>query len=207
MATDNIIAGTLTVAGLTNVGVTALTGLTTSTGIITTTAGVAAGTALVVGGRAGTNTTTQGITNSVNTPQDFTNLAVTIPAGTVASGRRLRVRWHGEVTVWGSGTLNIQIFIGSTAIVSSGPTVVAANNKFMGEFVLNAPSAAGAAAVCYGWGLSVVPAGAAFVVNQTGNGGQALATNGALVVKATATWNTTASDSTATLDVFSVDIL
>ena len=207
MSTANVVDGTITCTGLTCTGATVLTGLTVGGGTITTTLGVAGGTALVVGGRAGTNTTTQGITNSVSTPQDFTNLAVTIPAGTLASGRRIRIRWHGEVTAWVSGTLNIQIIIGSTALATSGATVVAANNKFMGEFVLNAPSAAGAAAVCYGWGLSVIPAGAVFVVNQTGNGGQALATNGALVVKATATWYNTANDSTVTLDVFSVDIL
>ena len=208
MSTANVVDGTITCTGLTCTGATVLTGLTVGGGTITTTLGVAGGTALVVGGRAGTNTTTQAISNTVNTEQFFDNLAVTLPANTLALGRRVRVRWHGETTVdSGADTLTIKIYIGSTAIVTTAAVNTAANNKFVGEFVMNAPSAAGAAALCFGWGMYTDPAATAFNVAQNANGGTALATNGALVVRASATWSATTATNTVVLDVFSVDIL
>ena len=73
--------------------------------------------------------------------------------------------------------------------------------------IANAPSAAGAAALCFGWGMYTDPAAAAFNVAQNANGGTALATNGALVVRASATWSATTATNTVVLDVFSVDIL
>lgn len=208
MATDNIFAGSITCAGLTNTGTTSLSGAVVITGSLSTTMGVISGTNLVVGGRAGTNTTTQAISNTVATEQFFDNLAVTLPANTLALGRRVRVRWHGEATVdSGADTLTIKIYIGSTAIVTTAAVNTAANDKFVGEFVMNAPSAAGAAALCFGWGMYTDPAATAFKVAQNANGGTALATNGALVVRASATWSATTATNTVVLDVFTVDIL
>lgn len=198
--TGAVTAPSLVVSGTMSVGAI------TTTGRLTTTDGVTSGTARTVGGTAYAQTTPTTVTNTVSTEQTF-GTGYTMPASTLKAGSRMRIRLHGEVTASaGTDTLTVKLYIGTTAVWTSSAVNTSANDKFSATFELVSTAAPGASVATYGVGTGVDPAATTLTLVQTGNGGLALATNAAQVIKVTGTWSATTATNTATLDLFTVEI-
>lgn len=185
-------------------GVTA-TGAVTSTGAVTTTQGVSSGTALVVGGR-GDSFTADG-SSLTGTTSETVLKSKSIPANTLASGRRLRVWFLVRVTAdAGATTLTVRLRLGpttltGTALIASTAVDTSADHICCGWFTLTAQAAAGATAACRGFGSFQQPGAAGgnmvSAVLGTGGVGANFATNGALLLELTGQWS--AADANACL--------
>ena len=107
------------------------------------------GASMTVGGALYCASTVATLTNTATAEAYFGN-TYTLPASTLTAGKRIRVRWHGEVTASaGTDTLTIKVYVGSTVIVTTAAVDTALNDKFQGNFELVASAAPGASVACY----------------------------------------------------------
>ena len=196
---DLTVSGDATVAG--NLSVT---------GALTTNDGVASGADRVVGGRHSLITAAgSSLTNST----DETVLAsATIEANTLKAGTQLLCRFKARVTADnGATTLTARLRIGTavlggTALVASAATDTSSGDLFIGQFLLTARAAPGAAAECVGSGMFCQPAAAGGAMVAANLNATNFATNGALIIGITGEWN--AADANAVqAEEFSVEII
>ena len=180
-------------------------------GRITTTDGVASGTAKVVGGRAYSAVAANdnllasaGGSAHVDFAQTYS-----IPASTLKANSVLRI--SGSVAcdqADGTDTLEIKLYIGSTTlmtITAFDPSAVTDFANF--EFELVARAAPGATASCVGKGRWVTSDNGTLIHGAAIMAATNLATNGALIVKASAKWSSTTALTNARLETLNVDIV
>lgn len=183
----------------------------TCTGRITTTDGVASGTARIVGGQV-----KEGVSASdtllasagASAAADFAT-TYSIPANTLKSGTRLRVRALVRVSdASGSDTLTVNLVLGSTTLIST--TAVnpgATTDLHIVEFEITSRAAASAASSLVGSGRWITNTGGTIAHGTGLLGATNFATNGALTLKSQATWSSTTASTAATLEQFSVDVV
>ncbi len=178
---------------------------------LTTTDGVASGTAKVVGGQAyGAVSASDNLLASAGAGAhvDFAQ-TYSIPASTIKSGTHIKIRSHVNITdASGTDTLEVKLYIGATTLV----TTTAFDPDAAADFVI---------ADCDLWSREAPSADSALVgrctfLTEDGTtqvaGGSILATtdlatNGALVVKASAKWSATEANTNARLEALDVEIL
>ncbi len=183
----------------------------TLTGRATTTDGVASGTARIVGGqiKEGVSASDTLLASAgASAAADFATTCV-LPANILKSGTRVRVRALVRVSdASGTDTLTCALLLGSTALIAT--TAVnpgATTDLHILEFEITSRAAASAASSLVGSGRWVTNTGGT-IANGTGLlGATNFATNGALTLKAQATWSSTTANTAATLEQFSVDIV
>lgn len=178
---------------------------------ITTTDGISAGTAKVVGGRAYIKTdSTDAVTaaTSNGSPVDFAS-TYSIPANTLGLGSLTKIR--GSVAVTndsGSDTLIITVYIGGTTLMATTAFDPSAATDFVYfEFDLISRAAAGATAAHVGRGHWVTSDNGTLVHGAAILASTNLATNGALVVKASATWSSNTASTSCNLETLDVEII
>lgn len=182
-----------------------------ATGRITTTDSVASGTTRIVGGQA-----KEGVSASdtllasagASAAADFAT-TYSIPANTLKSGTRLRVRVLVRVSdASGSDTLAVGIVLGSTVLIlSTAVNPGATTDLHIVEFEITSRAAASAASSLVGSGRWITNTGGTIAHGTGLLGATNFATNGALALKAQATWSSTTASTAATLEQFSVDVV
>ena len=185
--------------------------LTTVSTRLSTTDGVASGTVKVVGGRAYNKTTATDAVTAVASNNAHVDFASTysIPADTLKLGSLAKIRGSVLVTdASGTDTLEIKLYIGGTTLVTTTAFDPDAANDFVSfEFDLVSRAAAGAAAAHVGRGRWVTSDGGTLVHGAAILGSTNLATNGALIVKASAKWSSNTASTSANLETLYVEIL
>lgn len=188
-----------------------LAGTQAFTGRITTTDGVTSGTARVVGGRAYSNVAASDAVTAVASNGNHVDFANTysIPASTLGINSVTRIKGMVRVTdASGTDTLEIKLYIGGTTLLTTTAFDPDAAADFVSfEFELVSRAAAGAAASHVGMGRWVTSDGGSLVHGAAILAPTNLATNGALVVKASAKWSSNTASTSATLEILNVDII
>ncbi len=171
---------------------------------LTTTDGVAAGTARVIGGRAGVSVADSTTIVGNGAAQTF-DVSYSIPASTLKSGSTVRV-WVGvrRIAINGADTAVVAVRVGGTTYVSSPAVAAAAGDRCYAQLCLTARAAPGAAVTVVGIGCAGWSTAAA--IQLAGGGSAALATNGALAVDVQITMAANAGN-TAALETFVVDVV
>lgn len=178
---------------------------TTLTGRLTTTDGVASGDARVVGGNAYTKTTS---TTVSGTAAETTIGSHSLPANTIKLGTQVRVRGALHVTGnVGADTVVIKLKLGSTAILTTASLTMVADDVAVFDAVITGQAAPAASAA--------VTASARMTASQAGTAASIAkvpavanyATNGALVVSATAQWSSSSGTDSLTCTEFAVDVV
>ena len=138
--------------------------------------------------------------------------SATIEANTLKAGTQLLCRFKARVTADnGATTLTARLRIGTavlggTALVASAATDTSSGDLFIGQFLLTARAAPGAAAECVGSGMFCQPAAAGGAMVAANLNATNFATNGALIIGITGEWN--AADANAVqAEEFSVEII
>lgn len=180
-------------------------------GRITTADAVASGDYRVVGGRvysavsaADNLLASAGAGAHVDFAQTYS-----IPANTLKANSILKIK--GSVAVSnadGTDTLELKLYIGATTlmtITAFDPSAVTDFANF--DFDLVARAAPGAAASCVGMGKWVTSDNGTLIHGAAILAATNLATNGALVVKASAKWSSTTASTNARLEMFNVEIV
>lgn len=206
------VGGTLTVDGAqTLTGATTFTAAAVFNGGLTTLGGVASGASRTVGGRvyngvsaADNLLASAGASAHVDFAQTYS-----IPANTLGQGVALKIRYHVLVTdASGTDTLETKLYIGSTTLMTTTAfDPDAANDWVQGEFLLVPRAAAGATASCVGQGRWTSSDGGSLVHGVSLLGATNLATNGALIVKASAKWSSTTASTNARLETLFIEII
>lgn len=131
-----------------------------------------------------------------------------IPANTITVGTRVRIRAMVRVSnASGTDTLSVVLLIGAQALVTTTAVDPGATTDFhILEFDLVGRAVPGATASCVGYGqwktnTGGTEAGAHAILAPTD-----LATNGALVVSATATWSSNTASTACLLEYLRVEI-
>lgn len=178
---------------------------------VTTTDGVSSGTARVVGGRAYVKTTLTDAVTAATSNGNHTDFASTysIPANTLGLGSVTKIRGLVRVTdASGTDTLEIKVYIGATTLLTTTAfDPDAANDLVRFEFMLTSLAAAGATAAHVGEGVWVTSDGGSLVHGVASLASTNLATNGALVIKASAKWSSNTASTSANLDSLYVEII
>lgn len=208
---NQVYAATLAVSGAVEVGSFNSDGAVDVEGRLTTADGVASGTARVVGGRAYNAVSaadnllaSAGASAHVDFAQTYS-----IPASTLGLASALRIKYHVLVTdASGTDTLETKLYIGGTTLMTTTAfDPDAANDFVMGEFLLVPRAAAGATASCVGQGRWTSSDGGSLVHGVAILGATNLATNGALIVKASAKWSATTASTNARLESLFVEVI
>lgn len=187
MATDNIFAGSITCAGLTNTGATGLSGTVAITGRATTTDGVTGGTARVIGGRAFST-----LADSAAIPQaaaGYVSFGQTysIPASTLKAGSVLKIRAVVRITTLlnAAATFQSKLQLGGTdLVISAESTGGAVGTRCFLDGVLTFRGAPGAAVEAAGVSTAIWTSTTGTVTTSPGAAAAVptFATNGALIV-------------------------
>lgn len=183
----------------------------TATGRITTADSVASGTARIVGGqiKEGVSASDTLLASAgASAAQDFATTCV-LPANTLKAGTRLRVRALVRVSnASGTDTLTCALLLGSTSLIATTAVDPGATTDIhILEFEITARAAPAAAASCVGSGRWITNTGGTIAHGTGLLAATNFATNGALTLKAQATWSATTANTAATLEQFSVDIV
>lgn len=186
-------------------------GNTAVTGQLTTTDGVASGTVKRVGGSAfvGVSATDTLLASAgASAHVDFAQ-TYSIPANTLRQGTILRIRGLVRVTdASGTDTLEVKVYLGGTTLMTTVAFDPDAADDFVAfEMDIVARAAPGAAASCYGAGSFVTEDGTTQVQTLVNMNPTNFATNGALIVKASAKWSATTANTACRLELFNVEII
>ena len=140
---------------------------------------------------------------------------VTIPASTLNSGQRIRVKANVRVTnASGTDTLTCKVKIGSTDLIST--TAVdpgAAGDSHQLEYELTVRADAGAAVSCQGYGKTVTNTGGTLAhgakcgADGASSGAEFnLATNGDLIIAVSGKWSSNTASTSARLENLTVEV-
>ena len=192
-------------------GAQTIAGAKSYTGRQTTTDGVASGTARVVGGRAYANVAAADNVTAVasnNAHVDFAN-TYSIPASTLNANSVTRIQCSVRVTdASGTDTLEVKLYIGGTTLVTTTAfDPDGAGDHVNIDFTLVSRAAAGASAEHVGMGRWTTLDGSTTATGSVVLAPTNLATNGALVVKASAKWSSNTASTSARLEILNVDIV
>lgn len=176
----------------------------------TTTDGVSSGTARVIGGRAYSNVAAADNVTAVasnNSHVDFAN-TYSIPASTLKAGSLTKIRAMIRVTdASGTDTLETKLYIGGTTLLTSTAFDPDAAGDFaLLEFDLVSRAAPGAAVEHVGFGRWTTLDGSSLARAEVILAPTNLATNGALIVKASAKWSSNTASTSARLEILNVEI-
>ncbi len=133
-----------------------------------------------------------------------------LPAGTLVAGSVVRIKAMVYATdITGTDTLEVKLYFGGTTLLTStavDPTVI--GDFVLMEFEITSRAAASAASSCAGVGTWRSNVGSGTQVH-----GSAIltptnfATNGAIIIKASAKWSSTTANTNARLAHLTVEIL
>lgn len=162
------------------------------------------------GGQIGTLTATgTPLTNSV---AETVLTAVSVPAGKLSRGSRVRISYKARVTANnGATTLTVRLRMGPTTLVGTILATTAAvdtnvGNIVCGEFMFTARAAPSAATPVEGWGFHCEPAapGGAFITDSFDVAN--FITNGVLFIELTGQWSAADANSVQAED-FHVELV
>ncbi len=152
------------------------------------------------------NTAASASLNNTSTETDF-GLDFSVPANLLKAGDILKIKFAGIVTgVTSTPTLNIKVYLGTTALVATGTVSVLANGLFVGECqVVVRTAGSGGTMIAEGWTVEGVPGTAVptpFLLAST-----TLNTTIANAVYVSGAWSAASSSNAARLDVLTVERL
>lgn len=179
------------------------------TDTVTTTDGVASGTARRIGGVA-SRIVADGTAHTSSTDEAVL-ASYEIPANTLKAGTVVKVRWSARVTADNAGTtLTGRLRLGATTLTGTELVVTSAvdtsaNHLFVGEYLIQAREAPGAASAVVGVGMHALGAAGSNMVSA-GLATTALATNGALKLEVTGDWSAADANSVRA-EVFVVEVV
>ena len=160
-----------------------------------------------VGGyQAAVTAASSAVTNTaVETDFDQT---IVLPANLLTQGSKVRIRCQGIATATHTNdTLAIKVYLDGTAIVSIPGVDVANNDIFYVDFELTVRGALGASAAVVGCGVGGTGTPGTLTAKPTILASTNFATNGALTVKASATWSAADVGNSCRMDVLSVEVI
>jgi hypothetical protein len=155
-------------------------------------------------GNAHTKVSTTTVTNTT------TETAIgshTLPANTIKAGTTVRIR--GSLRVTGNAaadTVVIKIKIGSTAIMTSASLAMVANDVAVYEAAITGYAAPGASAAVVTSSVMCVTVGGTASQKPQATASANYATNGALVLSATAQWSAASASDILIAQQFTVDV-
>jgi hypothetical protein len=183
----------------------------TPLGPVYTQDGVKGGTQRIVGGRAysATSATDNLLASAGASAHAFFAQTYSVPSNTIKAGTHVRIKGHVNATdASGTDTLEVKVYLGGSTLVTS----TAFDPDAAADFVLFECDVWGRAAP----GATAATVGACRWMTEDGTthavGGSILpttnlATNGALVIRASAAWSATTASTNARLEAFDVEIL
>ena len=155
-------------------------------------------------GNAHTKVSTTTVTNTT------TETAIgshTLPANTIKAGTTVRIRGSFRVTGNAAAdTVVIKIKIGSTAIMTSASLAMVANDVAVYEAAITGYAAPGASAAVVTSSVMFVTVGGTANQKPQATASANYATNGALVLSATAQWSAASASDILVAQQFTVDV-
>jgi hypothetical protein len=146
-----------------------------------------------------------GVTNTVNTEQDF-SLTYSIPANSLRIGDRITVRGHAVVSASaGADLLTAKVYIGSQLIATLTGIDAVTSDTVMFETVLTVRTI-GAAGTFVAETNFIIGATGTATMKHSALAETALNTTTAKILKASGTWNALTATCTVALQSLSVDL-
>jgi hypothetical protein len=176
----------------------------TSTSTMTTTGGVSGGTARKIGGPVHVK---QGTTTVSNTTTETDLGTHTLEASSIGLGTLVEITTTARITgITSTPTLNLKLYIGSTVLAQTTAVAVLANDYYQLTFRLVGQAAASASSAVSANGTATAKISGTVGTTVSSATPVTLATNGALIVRMTATWSAASASNTVLCDDFVIKV-
>jgi hypothetical protein len=176
----------------------------TSTSTMTTTGGVAGGTVRKIGGPVHIKQGTTTVSNTITETDLGTH---TLEASSIGLGTLAEITVTARITgITSTPTLNLKLYIDSTVLAQTTAVAVLANDYYQLTFRLVGQAAPGAAVAVSANGTATAKISGTVGTTVSSVTPPTLATNGALIVRLTATWSAASASNTVLCDDFVVKV-
>jgi hypothetical protein len=177
----------------------------TSTSTMTTTGGVSGGTPRKIGGPVHIK---QGTSTCTNTTAETDLATHTLEASTIGLGTLVEITGTTRVTSHtGTPTLNIQVYMGSTVLSSTGAVAQITGDQYQFTFRMVGQAAAGASVTVSKNGTLTAKISGTTATSVQSATVSAVPTNATLTCRVTATWNAASTSNIVLCDDFVVRVV